>query len=75
VGGELHFSATCLHELGLALNPVVAGISLWKFPSIYPVRNNAPLFYSAAIAELDFRVIPAGFNAPSEFLTRLTLRE
>ena len=45
--------------------------------SIYPVRNNAPLLPPgqrpsgpAAAAGLDFRMIPAGFNAPLEFLTR-----
>jgi hypothetical protein len=38
---------------------------------IYPVRNNAPLLPPgqrpsgpAAAAGLDFRIIPAGFNAP-----------
>ena len=46
---------------------------------IYPVRNNAPLLppgqrpsEPAAAAELDFRIIPAGFNAPLEFLTGFT---
>jgi hypothetical protein len=45
----------------------------------YPVRNNAPLLppgqrpsEPAAAAELDFRIIPAGFNAPLEFLTGFT---
>ena len=47
---------------------------------IYPVRNNAPLLPPgqrpsgpAAAAGLDFRIIPAGFNAPLEFLTGFTL--
>ena len=47
---------------------------------VYPVRNNAPLLPpgqrpsgSAAAAGLDFRIIPAGFNAPLEFLTGFTL--
>ncbi len=46
---------------------------------IYPVRNNAPLLPPgqrpsgpAAAAGLDFRIIPAGFNAPLEFLTGFT---
>ena len=46
---------------------------------VYPVRNNAPLLPpgqrpsgSAAAAGLDFRIIPAGFNAPLEFLTGFT---
>jgi hypothetical protein len=45
----------------------------------YPVRNNAPLLPPgqrpsgpAAAAGLDFRIIPAGFNAPLEFLTGFT---
>jgi hypothetical protein len=48
----------------------------WTF---YPVRNNAPLLPTgqrpsgpAAAAGLDFRIIPAGFNAPLEFLTGFT---
>ena len=48
---------------------------------IYPVRNNAPLLPPgqrpsgpAAAAGLDFRIIPAGFNAPLEFLTGFTLK-
>ena len=47
---------------------------------IYPVRNNVPLLPPgqrpsgpAAAAGLDFRIIPAGFNAPLEFLTGFTL--
>jgi len=54
---------------------------------LYPVRNNAPLLPPgqrpsgpAAAAGLDFRIIPAGFNAPLgfesqrlEFLTGFTL--
>jgi len=46
---------------------------------LYPVRNNAPLFPpnqrpsgATAAAGLDFRIIPAGFNAPLEFLTGFT---
>ncbi len=46
---------------------------------IYPVRNNAPLIPPgqrpsgpAAATGLDFRIIPAGFNAPLEFLTGFT---
>ena len=46
---------------------------------VYPVRNNAPLLPPgqrpsgpAAAAGLDFRIIPAGFNAPLEFLTGFT---
>jgi len=46
---------------------------------IYPVRNNAPLLPPgqrpsgpAAATGLDFRIIPAGFNAPLEFLTGFT---
>jgi len=39
---------------------------------VYPVRNNAPMLCSPAIAGLDFRIIPAGFNAPLEFLTGFT---
>jgi len=45
----------------------------------YPVRNNAPLLPPgqrpsgpAAAAGLDFRLIPARFNALLEFLTGLT---
>ncbi len=45
----------------------------------YPVRNNAPLLPpgqrpsgTAAAAGLHFRLIPAGFNAPPEFLTGFT---
>jgi len=48
--------------------------------SVYPVRNNAPLLPPGqrpsgpeAAAGLDFRIIPAGFNAPLEFLTGFTL--
>jgi hypothetical protein len=48
-------------------------------PLIYPVRNNAPLLPPgqrpsgpAAAAGLDFKIIPAGFNAPLEFLTGFT---
>jgi hypothetical protein len=47
---------------------------------VYPVRNNAPLLPPgqrpsgpAAAAGVDFRIIPAGFNAPLEFLTGFTL--
>jgi putative tricarboxylic transport membrane protein len=47
---------------------------------LYPVRNNAPLLPPSqrpsgpsAAAGLDFRIIPAGFNAPLEFLTGFTL--
>jgi hypothetical protein len=47
--------------------------------SFYPVRNNAPLLPPgqrpsgpAAAAGLHFRTIPAGFNAPLEFLTGFT---
>ena len=47
---------------------------------IYPVRNNVPLLPPGqrpsgpeAAAGLDFRIIPAGFNAPLEFLTGFTL--
>ena len=43
---------------------------------VYPVRNNAPPLPPghrptgpAAAAGLGFRIIPAGFNAPLEFLT------
>ena len=50
-----------------------------KISSLYPVRNNAPLLPPgqrpsgpAAAAGLDFRIIPAGFNAPLEFLTGFT---
>ena len=50
--------------------------------SVHPVRNNAPLLPPgqrpsgpAAAAGLDFRIIPAGFNAPLEFLTGFTLIE
>ena len=46
---------------------------------IYPVRNNALLLPPdqrpsgpAAAAGLDSRIIPAGFNAPLEFLTGFT---
>ena len=46
---------------------------------LYPVRNNAPLLPPgqrpsglAAAAGLHFRLIPAGFNAPLEFLTGFT---
>jgi hypothetical protein len=46
---------------------------------VYPVRNNGPLLPPgqrpsgpAAAAGLDFRLIPAGFNAPLEFLTGFT---
>src|SRR4030066_2526414 len=55
-------------------------------PFLYPVRNNAPLLcpvhhaVQGSAAELDFRIIPAGFNAPLgfesqrlEFLTGFTL--
>ena len=49
---------------------------------IYPVRNNAPLLPPgqrpsgpAAAAGLHFRLIPAGFNAPLEFLTGFTADE
>jgi hypothetical protein len=35
---------------------------------IYPVRNNGPLL----CGRLDFRAIPAGFDAPLDFLTGLT---
>jgi hypothetical protein len=34
----------------------------------YPVRNNGLLL----CAGLDFRIIPAGFNAPLKFLTGFT---
>jgi hypothetical protein len=34
----------------------------------YPVRNNGLLLY----AGLDFRIFPAGFNAPLKFLTGFT---
>jgi hypothetical protein len=37
---------------------------------IYPVRNNAPLLCSGVT---HFRIIPAGFNAPLEFLTGFTI--
>ena len=44
---------------------------------VYPVRNNAPLLPPgqrpsgpAAAAGLDFRIIPAGFNAPLGFESR-----
>jgi hypothetical protein len=44
--------------------------------NFYPVRNNAPLLPPgqrpsgpAAAAGLHFRIIPAGSNAPLEFLT------
>jgi len=36
---------------------------------VYPVRNNASLICSPAVAGLDFRIIPAGFNAQLGFLT------
>jgi len=36
---------------------------------LYPVRNNAPLVCSGVT---HFRIIPAGFNAPLEFLTGFT---
>ena len=46
---------------------------------LYPVRNNAPLLPPgqrpsgpAAAEGLHFRIIPAGFNAPLEFLTGFT---
>ena len=56
--------------------------------SFYPIRNNAPLLPPgqrpsgpAAAAGLDFRIIPAGFNAPLgfesqrlEFLTGFTVQ-
>jgi hypothetical protein len=49
------------------------------FSVIYPIRNNALLLPPgqrpsgpAAAAGLDFRTIPAGFNAPLEFLTGFT---
>jgi len=44
--------------------------------SIYPVRNNAPLLcpvhhaVQGSGAGLDFRIIPAGFNAPLGFESR-----
>jgi len=48
--------------------------------NVYPVRNNAPLFPPgqrpsgpAAAAGLHFRIIPAGSNAPLEFLTGFTI--
>ena len=40
--------------------------------TVYPVRNNAQLLCSFAIAGLDFIIIPAGFNPPLEFLTGFT---
>jgi hypothetical protein len=40
----------------------------------YPVRNNAPLLSSPAIAGLGFMRVPAAFNAPLEFLTGFTLK-
>jgi hypothetical protein len=47
--------------------------------ALYPVRNNAPLLPPgqrpsgpAAAAGLGFMIIPAGFNAPLEFLTGCT---
>ena len=52
--------------------------------NVYPVRNNAPLLPPgqrpsgaepgpAAAAGLHFRIIPAGSNAPLEFLTGFTI--
>ena len=50
--------------------------------NVYPVRNNAPLLPPgqrpsgpAAAAGLDFRIIPAGFNSPLEFLTGFTEKD
>ena len=40
-----------------------------KNPCVYPVRNNA----RCSAEGLDFRIIPAGFNAPLEFLTGFTI--
>jgi hypothetical protein len=48
------------------------------FVNFYPVRNNAPLLcpvhhaVQGSAAGLDFRIIPAGFNDPLEFLTGFT---
>jgi len=59
---------------------VVYIFTIWKFSLLYPVRNNAPLLPPgqrpsgpAAAVGLDFRIIPAGFNALLEFLTGFTL--
>jgi hypothetical protein len=49
-------------------------------PSFYPVRNNAPLLcpvhhaVQGSAEGLGFIIIPAGFNAPLEFLTGFTTR-
>ena len=41
---------------------------LGKFFNLHPVRNNA----RCSAADLGFNTIPAGFNAPLEFLTGFT---
>jgi len=58
---------------------LIQGFPKKGYPLFYPVRNNAPLLPPgqrpsgpAAAAGLDFRIIPAGFNAPLEFLTGFT---
>ena len=46
---------------------MVIGDSKLKF-LFYPVRK-----MPAVLASLNFRIIPAGFNAPLEFLTGFTI--
>jgi hypothetical protein len=67
----------CLYGLEMHLDPIFdEGV---EFYFVYPVRNNAPLLPPgqrpsgpSAAAGLNFRTIPAGFNAPLEFLTGFT---
>jgi hypothetical protein len=41
--------------------------------SVYRVRNNVQILRSPAVAGLDIRIIPAGFNAQPGFLMGLIL--